>query len=472
MPHVAHFDLKTHGGICAGQEWIYDNDEPIARLQDHLVEEPEQNLRYFKQILKPIELREIRLRPGSRPLVAGVQLYWKMGPIATTELLAINVRGRQSDRLEIEVVTSDPGKVATSRRFATISYDAATHSYVYDFAAQLEIHSPEFFDNARDFPTDRLRFEYCDPWYADLPAPVAPFPGMWQARHTRLLAEKVDGQVWQMPLNHMATSIASPQAFAPDGLLVLADDPGNNPAFQFVGATAARTAIGVCNWGYDIHFNAGYSRDELYAPIREQFRLVLCPDTQVADLQKRAAPVPTINYNGHTELPLYERKTSFAQGLVLNQASSLPTDPWPWLPAGPGTEWCKEHGRSDAFSLKIAKESDGPSEWYMNREGDGAWVQRWTQATGFRISAYIETRGVDGRGTCIAVRWALYNTPERFPYICSQKLIGDNDWTRVSVEIHGPPPPDVSTICIILRQDGCGTSFFDDLEVELLQGEH
>jgi hypothetical protein len=100
MSHVAHFDLKTHGGICTGQEWIYDNDEPIARLQDNLVEEPEQNLRYFKQIFKPVELRETCLKPGGRLLVAGVQLYWKMAPIATTELLAINVRSRQSDRLE------------------------------------------------------------------------------------------------------------------------------------------------------------------------------------------------------------------------------------------------------------------------------------------------------------------------------------------------------------------------------------
>jgi hypothetical protein len=269
----------------------------------------------------------------------------------------------------------------------------------------------------------------------------------------------------------MATSIPSPQAFATDGLLVLADDPGNNPAFEFVGDTAARTSIGICNWGYDIHFNAHYSRDEIYAPIAEHFRLRLCPDERVSELIQRAAPVPRVEYAGHAELPIYERKTSFAHGLNLNQPSPQPTDPWPWLPAGEGTEWCKEHGRSDEFSLKIAKQTEGPSEWTMNREGDGAWAQRWNQATGFRISAYIKTQNVSARGSCLAVRWSLYNTPERFPYICSEKLVGDHDWTRVCVEIHGPPPSDVSSICIILRQDGSGTSFFDDLEVELLQGE-
>jgi len=79
-PTVGNFDLKTHGGICADPQWIYDGDEPIAHLQDALVEEPEQNLRYFNQVLKPVELREIRLAPGGRALVAGLQLYWKMAP--------------------------------------------------------------------------------------------------------------------------------------------------------------------------------------------------------------------------------------------------------------------------------------------------------------------------------------------------------------------------------------------------------
>jgi hypothetical protein len=66
------------------------------------------------------------------------------------------------------------------------------------------------------------------------------------------------------------------------------------------------------------------------------------------------------------------------------------------------------------------------------------------------------------------VRWIVYNQTERHPYITSQKLIGTHDWTRVQVEITGPPPPDTSSICIILRQDGSGTTLFDDLEVEQL----
>ena len=64
------------------------------------------------------------------------------------------------------------------------------------------------------------------------------------------------------------------------------------------------------------------------------------------------------------------------------------------------------------------------------------------------------------------MRWGIYNYPDRYPYICSQKLIGTHDWTLVQAEIHGPPPPESSTLYIMLRQDGSGTTFFDDLEVE------
>ena len=62
----------------------------------------------------------------------------------------------------------------------------------------------------------------------------------------------------------------------------------------------------------------------------------------------------------------------------------------------------------------------------------------------------------------------VYNYAERYPYICSQKLTGTHDWTRVTVEIHGPPPPDISAVHLIFRQDGSGASWLDDLEVEVL----
>ena len=465
MAYKSRFTFRTHGGVCAGEQWIYDHDEPIARLENKTIEQPEQNLRYFDSNPKPVNLQDLKLAPGGRPLVCGVQLYWvfQHQVLATTKLVDVQVHGQGSDCLTLTVITRDPGGVATSHRVLTLTYDANPGCYVYDFKAHLDIHSPEVLD--RD---ETASLEYCDPWYNDIPGPTVAFPGMWEKKYTHLLAEKSDGKIWQMPLNHMATGIPSPRSFKRDGLFVLAYDPGNNPAFEFVGETADRTSVGVCNWGYDIHIRGHYTRDELYAPLCPHFRIRLCPDEKVKQMWEAAEPVPPVTYNGFEELPLYERSTSFANGLRLNEPTPDNTDPWPWLPEGEGAEWCKAEGRSDNFSLKISKTTPGPTEWIMDRESEGAWTQRWTTSTGFRITAYIKTDRVEGRGACLAVRWGVYNYPERYPYICSQKLTGTHDWTRVSVEIHGPPPPDISAVHIICRQDGSGTTWFDDLEVEVL----
>jgi hypothetical protein len=466
MAHHGVFGLHTRGGTCPGEQWLCDGDEPIARLQWSCAEQPEQNLRYFNRNLKPVELRQLRLRPGDRPLIEGVQLYWSLGPVATTELVGVQVSGQDSACLGLEVVTRTPEGVATSRRRLELRYDAAADSYVYGFAAHLEIHSPEVFDGPDGAAAaGAVRFEYCDPWYSDVPGPTVAFPGRWTKRYGRLLAEAADGTVWQMPLNHMATGIPTPEGFAPDGRLVLADDPGHNPALVFLGPTAGRSRIGVCNWGYDVHCLAQYRREELYAPICERFEVRRCPDADAARLLAAAGPVPPVQYRGFAELPRYERRGSFAAGLRLDQPADGSTDPWPWLPSGDGAEWCRDEGRSDRCSLKIARTEPGATEWTMNREGDGAWTEAWTPGTGFRVSVHIRTRRVEGRGACLALRWAVYNAPERYPYVCSERLTGTRDWTRVEVRLQGPPPG-ISAIAIVLRQDGTGTSWYDDLEVE------
>ena len=107
----------------------------------------------------------------------------------------------------------------------------------------------------------------------------------------------------------------------------------------------------------------------------------------------------------------------------------------------------------------------------MNREGPGAWLERWHNSSSYKISAYIKTEDLDGRGACLAIRWAIYNSEELYPYHCSKYLSGTNTWTFVEVVLEGPPPPDSSSVCLIFRQDGTGKSYFDDLNVTLNQGD-
>ena len=94
-----------------------------------------------------MNLRDLRLSPGGRPLVSGVQMFWNLGlGVITSELIEVRAEGEGSDRFVLTVITADPGGVATSTRILTLSYDEGSCSYVYDFTAHLQLHSPEVFD--------------------------------------------------------------------------------------------------------------------------------------------------------------------------------------------------------------------------------------------------------------------------------------------------------------------------------------
>ena len=171
------------------------------------------------------------------------------------------------------------------------------------------------------------------------------------------------------------------------------------------------------------------------------------------------------------ELPLYERKTSFERPCALNEAPAGDTEPWSWIPGGEGLSYERDFGRSDRYSLKIARTTPGLSQWHTVREGEGSFTDRWSDYMTFRVSGWIKTSGVTGHGACIALRWARYNEPPVYPFGYSQRLTGANDWTRVSVELSGKHPPDCSAVEIALMLQGAGTAWFDDVEVKVESGQ-
>ena len=83
--------------------------------------------------------------------------------------------------------------------------------------------------------------------------------------------------------------------------------------------------------------------------------------------------------------------------------------------------------------------------------------------------------GVGQLAAALALRWGVWNYPERFPYVYSERLHGTCGWTKLEAELAGPPPTPTAElpgsgaqIRIVLRQEGAGTSWFDDLEVKVL----
>ena len=136
------------------------------------------------------------------------------------------------------------------------------------------------------------------------------------------------------------------------------------------------------------------------------FRMLLCPDERAEAMLQAALPVPQVEYNGWSELPLYSRSSSFESGMDLREPTTGATDPWPWYPStapGGGCEWCRDEGRSDSNSLKISKQDDGAAEWMYQWEGDGGFTDTWSSGRKYRVSVWAKTADVVGRGASLAV---------------------------------------------------------------------
>ncbi len=356
----------------------------------------------------------------------------------------------------------------TSTRVLTLTYDNEKGSYIYDFNGDLEFHSPENFNG------NNISFEFTDPFWVDCPAPAIEFPGMWGKRYQKWVYEADDGSVKVIPINHYTTSHKDGIRLKRDGMFVTAFEPDGNPAIQFIGDTALNSSISICWWGYDYHLSRHVAIDELFKPIPIHFRIFQCPNRTVQNLLKNAV-MPSLGkdeWKGIEEYPIYERKSSFDKGLRLDRSYEGRLDPFPWTISGDGAVWDKTYGRTDKFSLKIDKTEKGLIRWQtFNGDGEGFFMDKWTPCKGYRVSCYVKTEDVTGRGSTLAVQNYVIHPPQEYPILTARRITGSTDWTKLEIDI-GPPeplPPVIGTIMIYLQQDGSGTTWFDDLEVTMLK---
>jgi len=466
--HTPNFTWQVRGGSVNAEQWIYDGDTPIAMFEDRAVEQPELQLMFFNQVPKPIVMRHIKLTPDGLPLVECIQLYCKCGPIITDRLVDLDVKGQGTEKLMVSFITQDRFKVATSRRILTLTYDTEKETYIYDFQGDITFHSPESFNGSN------TSVEFTDPWFVGCPGPALKFPGMWEKCYQKFVYEAVDGSVKAIPINHFTTSHKSGIRLKKDGMFLTAYEPDGNPAIQLIGDTAEKSSIGICWWGYDFHLSRSITSDELFEPIPIHFRIFQCPDKTVQNLLKKSVvpPLGSNEWGGKEEYPVYERISSFEKGLRLDGTYKGMLDPFPWKYSGNGAEWDKTFGRTDNFSLKISKKDSGLTRWStFQGDGEGYFAEPWTPCKGYRVSCYVKTDSVTGRGSTVAVQYHIPNSAQKYPIVTAKKVTGTKDWTKIEVEV-GPPapsPPEVGCLMIILQQDGSGTTWFDDLNVELIQ---
>ncbi len=464
--HTPRFSWEVRGSVVHQEQWIYDRDIPVAMFENRTVEQPGLQLMFFNRVKRPLMLRHVRLTPESEPLVECIQLYTKCGPVVTDKLVDLKVDGNGTDRLVVTFVTEDPFRVLTDTRVLTLTWDSEKETYVYDFDGLLTFNSPESFNGSA------VSFEFCDPWFTGSPAPAVEFPGMWAKRYQKIVYEASDG-VKEIPINHYTTSHKNGIRLKPDGMFVAAYEPDGNPAIQFVGDTADKASISICWWGYDYHLSKHIAPSELFGPVPFRFRILKCPDTKVKQLMSDAV-MPELRpdeWRGWNEYPVYERVSSFEKGLRLDSSFDGPIDPYPWTVTGDGAEWDRSTGRTGSSSLKISRDSAGLTRWLtFQGDGEGYYTGPWTPCKGYRVSCYVKTENVTGRGSTLAVQYHIPNSPQQHPVVTAKRVKGSADWTRLDIEV-GPPKegPELGCIQIFLQQDGSGTTWFDDLEVVPIQ---
>ncbi|MCE5249903.1 hypothetical protein LLG96_06755 [bacterium] len=466
--HTPVFTWQHRGGAVNPEQWIYDGDIPIALFEQRIIEQPAEQLMFFNMVSKPPLLRHLRLTPDGAPLVEAVQLYCKCGHIVTDRLLDLDIEGQGTDRLTVTFVTGDQTGIATSKRILTLTWDSGRETYVYDFQVELTFNSPELFN---DSPPS---VEFADPWLTGCPGPALEFTGMWQKRYQRFVYEAQNGTVCSIPVNHFVTSHKGGIRLKRDGMFLTAFEPDGNPAIQFVGDTAEKSSIGICWWGYDLHLSRAFTADELFSSVRSRYRIFRCPAQQAEALLK-AGVVPPLRDNelkGKKELPVYERISTFDKGLRLVDSYPGKTDPFPWLIEGNGAEWDRTSGRNDSYSLKISKKEPGLTRWRTSEgDGEGYYMEPWTPCKGFRVSCWVKTDTVTGRGSTLAVQYHVPNSPQIYPILTAKRLTGTNGWTKLEIEVPQPVayPREIGCLMFMLQQDGSGTTWFDDMEVQFLQ---
>ncbi|MFC1508833.1 hypothetical protein ACFL60_03985 [Candidatus Omnitrophota bacterium] len=463
--HAAHkpvFTWQVRGDVNYCQ-WICDGDDPIAMFDMSSMDEPMQALMMFQKVPRPILLRYLKLTPGGKPLVSGVQLYWKSGVVITDVLDGLEVKGSGTDRLTVVFTVKDKWDTITVVRTLTVTYDASLNSYVYDFKDNAVINFPESLDK-----NNTVSIEYCDPWMVDSPAPSQKFDGMWKGRYTQFAYESSDGRIVSIPHVHYGSNQKGGIRLKQDGILAAVYEPDGNPAIQIMGETASKTVIGICGWAYDIHLGYRADAKELYKPIKTHFRIILCPDDKARSMNS-AAVIPNSDLNGLKEIPMYERSSSFEKALRVGQPHSGDIDPWGWVSQDEaGTVWDAGTGRTGSRSLKIEKDTPGIATWHTVSEGQGYFTEPWTPCKGYEISCWVRTEKVDGEGASVGVCYIVPNVAPKWPFTRSRRLTGTNGWTKLTVSI-GQPPEDTSIMSLHLQQVGKGTTWFDDLEVKMLR---
>jgi hypothetical protein len=470
-PYTPKFSFDEKKGI-------FDRGEPIAKIAKWKLDESRPALDFV--VLQ-------RGRPAS---IAEIPCFWLTQEKLTN--LQVEATGEDTDRLTVAFRAEEEQGRYIDERVVVVTHDPAIDSYVYTFDATFTVQDGQTYSASY--------LEFFDPHWIHLgfPGPSIPLAEIesisdeetvwptrgpaeeWRPLFQFYAYEAADGNVYKITLNHRVDRPTQRSLPLKDGAILAAvyNSERGNPAFQLLGDTAARTEIEACHWGYDSHMRLKLSENE--APVTleageivtARVKVFQLPDQQALDLMRRARPRP---------MPPEEILSTFRPAFHLHsrfEESSDPyktggdTDPGYWDVFRPerkpwnflskrGPVWSTSMGHGDSYSVGSVHAKPGLSGWTAV-----TGVSQWTGAAPprdkvWKITAFVKTDGVTGKGAFIAVEQNKIGTRE------SKALTGTRGWTELSL-LAPQGWGQKGNSYLHLRLDGAGSAWFDDVRLEVV----
>ena len=434
--------------VREGQDWFFFGDEPIARFDR-----------------EAMQLFQAKTRLAVRPTFYVPLNWWRPGVAGQeTYRLAGFSMLEEGARLSFRADSVGSALGDESSFTVTIGREPDNRGILYDFQVGLVL-------TKDDTPSTNVNTEWADV----LPYGIISRTDIQPAAGAGAFVGEPRWYVWgaagsglyKTPINrvgHVGYYLRDPDIdFDPHvepGDIVGTLDGTGNVVVKVLEASSP-TYHYLCGWSHDIHVGYVAPAEPMPAGSRlsAHYTVGTVAPESAEDLTAKAILPPDARA-GDTLFPAYTPgKDTFDVAADFN----APSDRQLWIRRRPvppfdGPEfWDRREGHGDRNSIRI----DGP---YSVATFTGRDVFGVTQVLGNeeqRISVWVKTEGVRGNGPYIGVQ-PLSGKRMDVPL----PLQGTAEWQQVSFATNGLRGNEYVTLYLGL--DGCGTVWFDDLEVRPL----
>jgi hypothetical protein len=380
---------------------------------------------------------------------------------------------------KIEVVSQTPDQVVLTCEGTTASGECASTMvltirrlldptrYVYHVDASLDVRSDQGWLVTPN--PSQGEVEFANLWPSGTFSPNPKDQKLYQACYHVSAAG-----VGRIPHHHVETSDKHNIAMsAGDKFLWIPHE--ENPCLTILSAETV--TAGVCAYMWDAHFAYKIcieGKDVILpagAHFEASYELGSIDEKEAESIIDKAVDKPAPEL---ATIPLYVPGVNHFTRTLQNIGRDW-RYVWPWETEGDAVStpvFDLAYGFDDTSCLRIDSTGNGKSCWKVTTLGPAFGGKPFVDGAQYQLSAIMKTMKLEGK-SMIALRLHRTGKGSEFDlqnyetFTSGLTLQGDADWRLVKV-ITPPVTPVPDRVHILLIQEGCGTTWFDDVFFEVL----